>query len=153
MTRETFPSPVELRGALQGTLLYLALYIFVFVQFQSYSKFYLFAQKKKEAKKEGTGKVSWRATKYYNSRDILALAGDRSVGNFVEFAIVFLPLLWLHAIFVDPAQSFAICTICTAARSIHPALFLLNKPPSIVLSTAPGCAVILHLFSQLVFKA
>jgi len=151
---ESFPSPAELKGALNGTLLYLALYLLVFIQFQSYSKFYLLSQKKKEARqKEGSGKVSFRAVKYYNSRDMLALAGDRTVGNFIEYAILFLPLMWLHALFIDPTQSFAICVIYTASRSMYPVLFLLNKPPSIILSTVPGYAVLFYLFSQLIIKA
>lgn len=153
--RDAFPSPTELKGALHGTLLYLALYLVVFIQFQSYSKFYLLAQKKKEARaKGGSGKtVSFRAIKYYNSHDMLALAGDRAVGNFIEFAIVFLPLLWLHALFVDPSQSFSICAIYTASRSLYPVMFLLNKPPSIFLSTVPGYAVLTYLFVQLIVEA
>lgn len=152
--KDTFPSPQELKGALMGTLLYLWLYIFVFIQFQSYSKFYLLAQKKKEAKaKEGNEtKVSYRAVKYYNSRDVLALAGDRSVGNFVEQAIVFLPLMWLHALFVDPSQSFTICAIYTATRSYYPILFP-AKPPLVALSTIPGYVILIYLFHQLTFNA
>ena len=148
--RDSFPSPAELNGALKGTMLYLALYV-LFIQFQSYSKFYLFAQKKKESRlKAGSEKVSFRAVKYYNSRDILALAGDRTVGNFIEFAILFLPLMWLHALFVDPSQSFFICAIYTASRSLYPILFLLSKSHSILFSTVPAYAVLLYLFFQLI---
>ena len=153
--RESFPSPAELQGALQGTLLYLALYC-GFLQFQSYSKLYLIARKKKEAKKkEGSGKVSFRDTKYYNSRDALALAGDRTVGNFLEQAILFLPLMWLHALFVDPTQSFTICAWYTFFRSYYPIAFWLSKnPPSAILfSTLPGYAIVIFLLAQLSSKA
>jgi MAPEG family len=151
--RDSFPSPTELRGAFQGTLLYLGLYWAVLIPFQSFSKFYLLAKKKREAQaKEGDkSKVSFRAIKYYNSRDMLALAGDRTVGNFIEFAIVFLPLMWMHALFVDPANSFKLCAIYSAARAIYPVVFLYGLgTPSILLSTVPGYLVIGYLFVQLI---
>lgn len=62
----SYPSPQELKGTVQGTLLYLSLYYFVFIPFQSFTKFYLLAEHKREAK---DGKVSFRAIKYYNSKD------------------------------------------------------------------------------------
>ena len=154
--RETFPTPVELKGALQGTMLYIALYAVVFIQFQSYSKFYLVSQKKKEArKKEGSSKVSFREVKYYNSRDVLALAGDRCVGNTLEWAIVFLPLLWLHALFVNPEQSFTICALYTFFRSYYPIAFMVNKSFyfSIMCSTVPCYGVLGFLFYELASKA
>eukprot|EP00977_Amphora_coffeiformis_P016557 scaffold5158_cov153-Amphora_coffeaeformis.AAC.6 len=114
----SYPEPEELKGAVRGTLLYLALYLFGFIQFQSYSKFYLLAKKKKESKeKKDDAAVSFRAIKYYNSRDRLALAGDRTVGNFLEFAITFLPLLWIHAVLVDPTQSWNIALVYTSSRT------------------------------------
>jgi hypothetical protein len=78
--RDDFPSPTELRGAVQGTLLYLGVYVFILIPFQIGSKFYVLGQKKREAKqKDGNNlKVSYRAIKYYNSS-----------GNFLEYAIVF----------------------------------------------------------------
>lgn len=96
-----------LTQTVQGTLLYLALYFGVFLSFQSFSKFYLFAQKTKQAReKKGNERISVRALKYYNSRDTLALTGDRTVGNFIEFAVLFLPLYWMHALFVDTSKSY-----------------------------------------------
>jgi MAPEG family len=149
MMKEQFPTPRELQGALQGTLLYLALYLFVFIQYQSYSKFYLVKQKRDEARaKDGNATVSFCSIIYYNSKDMLALSGDRTVGNFVEQAFLFLPLMWLHAVFVNPTQSFTICCIYTASRSIYPVVFQM-KPPSILLSTAPGYAILMFLLAQL----
>lgn len=142
--RDAIPSLIELKGTVQGTLLYLALYI-CFVSFQSFSKFYLYSKKKKEAK---DGKVSFHAIKYYNSKDKLALAGDRAVGNYVEFAIVFLPCLWLHAIFVDPSQSFTCCAIYTASRALYPFVFVM-KMPTILFSTVPCYLVKGYLIFQL----
>lgn len=156
MMRESFPTPLELKGALQGTLLYLALYFVVFMQFQSYSKFYLVLLKKKEAKeKEGSGNVSFREIKYYNSKDLLALTGDRTVGNFLEFSIVFLPLMWLHALFVNPDQSFTICALYTFFRSYYPVAFMMMKtfPYSLFFSTVPGYLVLIFLFVELSFEA
>lgn len=150
---ESFPTPYELKGAVAGTLLYLSLYLFGFIQFQAYSKFYLLAQKKAEARsKEGSeAKVSFRAIKYYNSKDSLALNGDRSVGNFLEQAIAFLPLLWLHALFVDPTLSFNICAIYTLTRSYYSIVFAM-RVPMVFLSTLPGYAVLFYLLHQLTFK-
>jgi hypothetical protein len=151
--KDTFPQPSEFKGAVAGTILYLALYLFVFIQFQAYSKFYLLAKKKAEARSSdgNAAKVSLRAVKYYNSRDTIALAGDRCVGNFGEQAILFLPLLWMHAVFVDPSQSFAICAWYTAFRSYHPIMFFLPLP-MIFLSTIPGYGILMYLMHQLVFK-
>lgn len=148
----SYPAPEELRGAVQGTLLYLALYVFGFIQFQSYSKIYLFRKKKRESmeKKDGAP-VSFPAIKYYNSRDRLALAGDRTVGNFGEFAIVFLPLYWMHAVFVDPTQSWMIALLYTVTRSIYP-LLMLYFPTYIVVSTVPGYVILAYLKWQVARK-
>lgn len=143
----SYPTPEELQGAVRGTLLYLAVYLFGFVQFQSYSKFYLLAQKKKQAKKNDD-KISWRATKYYNSRDKLALVGDRTVGNTLEFAILFLPLYWMHAVLVDPTWSWEIAVVYTSFRALYPFLFY-YYPTRIVLSTGPGYVVLLYLMWQI----
>lgn len=149
---ETFPSPVELKGAVQGTLLYLGLYFFVLIPFQTASKFYIVAQKKKGARAKGDNekKISLRAIKYYNSRDLLALAGDRTIGNFIEFAILFLPLMWMHALFVDPSQSFWICAIYTASRSSYPIFYMRAK--LLLLSTVPGYLIYTYLFFELTLK-
>lgn len=150
---DTYPSPSELKGAIRGTLIYISLYM-VFIQFQAYSKFYIFHQKKKEviAKDDGMKtKVSFRAVKYYNSKDMLALNGDRTVGNFVEFAFVFLSLLWIHAIFVNPNESFTIAVLYTFFRSLYPILF--NQPlPGILLSTVPMYIILAYMFCQIIFK-
>jgi hypothetical protein len=101
-------------------MLYLSMYMFWLVPFQVWTKLHILAKKKQEAKKKNDGtRVSYRAIKYYNSRDMLALAGDRSVGNFVEYAVVFLPLMWLHALFVDPGKSFTICALYVFFRSYY----------------------------------
>mmetsp|Transcript_20495 Transcript_20495/g.47417 ORF Transcript_20495/g.47417 Transcript_20495/m.47417 type:complete len:156 (+) Transcript_20495:97-564(+) len=144
-----YPSKDELKGAVQGTLLYLALYLCILIPYQSFTKIYLYFQKRKEAKqKEGDEKkVSWRAVKYYNSRDMLALTGDRTVGNFVEFAILFLPLYWMHAIFVDPTQSFRIGCIYTATRAIYPIVYQMRG--FLALSTGPGYLLYLYLMVEI----
>jgi uncharacterized MAPEG superfamily protein len=148
--RDDFPSPTELRGAVQGTLLYLGVYVFILIPFQIGSKFYVLGQKKREAKqKDGNNlKVSYRAIKYYNSSDMLALAGDRTVGNFLEYAIVFLPLLWIHAIYVDPTPSLTICAAYSAARVIYPVAFL-HGVPARFLSSVPGYVILGYLFVTL----
>jgi hypothetical protein len=131
--------------AAQGTVLYLGLYIFCLIPFQSFSKFYILDQKKNQAKKDQTKeRPSFREVKYYNSKDKLALLGDRTVGNFLEFAILFLPLLWIHAVFVDHTQSFTICALYTASRALYPIVFGMGLP-WIGLSTIPGYLVYFYL--------
>jgi hypothetical protein len=149
--RDDFPSPAELRGAVQGTLLYLGVYVFILIPFQIGTKFYVLGQKKREAKQKDNGnkvKVSYRAIKYYNSHDMLALAGDRTVGNFLEYAIVFLPLLWIHAVWIDPTPSFTICAAYSAARVIYPVAFL-HGVPGRFLSSVPGYLILGYLFVKL----
>ena len=134
-----------------GTCLYLLLYA-IFLTFQSFSKFYLLAQKKKEAKqKDGNSYVSYKAIKYYNKDDFVALLGDRTVGNFAEWYLLFLPLLWMHAVFVDPKQSFTICLCYTATRALYP--FLFKKGVMVVLSTGPAYLIKLYLAYQVATQA
>jgi MAPEG family len=150
MVLETFPRPEELRGAVQGTLLYLSLYLFGFIQFQSYSKFYLYFRQKKQAKRDDNApKVSFKEVKYYNAKDTMALVGDRTVGNFLEQSILFLPLLWMHALFIDPTQSFTLCLWYTISRSYYPFAFVTK---TMYLSTIPGYIIVLYLMYQLIFQ-
>lgn len=152
----SFPSPLELKGTVQGTVLYLFLYFGVFIPFQSFSKIYLFRKKIKEAKKnDSKEKVSFRATKYYNSRDNLALTGDRMVGNFIEQAIIFLPLLWIHALFVDPSQSLLLSCIYVLSRAIYPIMYMLGSNKKfllILVSTVPGYAINTYLIFSVLFR-
>eukprot|EP00957_Ditylum_brightwellii_P096895 7379556-Ditylum_brightwellii.AAC.1 len=65
--------------AVQGTLLYLSLYFFFFIPFQTLSKFYILKQKRAEARANSKGaddkqeEISLSSVKYYNSQDSLAL--------------------------------------------------------------------------------
>jgi uncharacterized MAPEG superfamily protein len=133
------------------------------IPFQSLSKFYIVAQKKKlfkeKAQKDGEqvkkGGSLLLTTKYYNSQDMLALAGDRAVGNVLEQALIFLPLYWMHALFVDPSQSFLIAAIYTVSRAIYLPLFMMNflgYTGAIGLSTLPGYLVTIYLFYQVAAK-
>jgi hypothetical protein len=146
---KAFPSPDDLKGTVQGTLLYLSLYIALF-GFQSLSKFYLVNRLRNEARaKDGdAARISFRAVKYYNSKHLLALRGDRTVGNFVEQAVAFLPLLWLHALFVDPSISLHLAGIYTVSRSYYPLLF---NSHWILCSTVPGYVVVGYMMFQVAF--
>jgi hypothetical protein len=133
----------------QGTLLYLALY-WLFLVMQSFSKYYLLAKKKKEAKEADIKqRVSLRVIKYYN-HDIIALRGDRTVGNFLEQGFYHLPLFWMHALFVDPTNSFTIAAIYTASRFLYPFVFGAKRAMIILVSTVPGYLVNTYLFAALV---
>ena len=114
--------------------------------FQSFSKIYLLKQKQKENNgKDANGKkVSFFDLKYYNKKDPLALAGDRGFGNMQEQAILFLPLLWMHAIFVDPSLSLPICLVYSFTRAVYPFLFLTKFFPAVFISTVPGYAILTY---------
>lgn len=168
VTTDFPPSKEELRGVIYGTILYLSLYLLFFVQFQSYSKFYIYYYKYKNQivkNKKDKGSLSkkdddhitntnsttttttttipsFRNVKYYNTTDLIALNGDRTVGNFLEQSIVFLPLLWIHALFIDPNQSFMICCMYTTIRAFYPFVFYTKY---MFLITIPGYAIIIYL--------
>lgn len=139
-----FPGPMELKGAVQGTCLYLGLYFCGFIGFQSFSKFYLMKQKKAQAKMEGK-RIRFVEVKYYNRDDKLALCGDRTVGNFLEMGFLFLPLFWIHALFVDPSQSFTIAALYTFTRALYPFVFWSAKIPLLLCSTVPGYLIYAYL--------
>jgi hypothetical protein len=124
------------------------LYLFWFIPFQVWTKWHLLAKKKEEAKKKGGNeRVSYKAIKYYNSKDILALAGDRTVGNYVEYAVVFLPMMWLHALFIDPSKSFTICALYVLFRSYYP--FVYQSGFKLLYSTVPGYIIVSYLLIEL----
>jgi hypothetical protein len=156
-TMKQFPTPDELKGAVMGTLLYMMLFVFC-IQFQSYSKLYLLSQKRKEKKKiddisssSSSSVVSLKKIKYYNNDDKLALIGDRTVGNFIEFAWFFLSLLWIHALFVDPTQSFRLAALYTFFRSYYPLVFAKGFP-LLLLSTVPNYIVGIYMIYEIVTK-
>ena len=135
-------SSSELRGAVHGTILYLCVYASL-LTFQSMSKYYLIAQKKKKGEK-----VSFRSLKYYNRDDPLALAGDRAVGNFHEQSVLFLPLFWMHAMLCSPSQSWAIALVYSLTRGSYPILFLSKSKFTVLLSTIPGYLILVFLMAQ-----
>lgn len=144
-----FPSPLELKGAVQGTAIYLSLYFFAFVPFQALSKFALFERRKEKAKKDGK-QISFNDVKYYNREDMLALCGDRTVGNYLEMGFLFLPLLWIHALFVDPGQSLTIAIVYTLSRALYPFVFWKSSLPFLLCSTVPGYVVYSYLLGSIV---
>ena len=134
--------------AVEGTLLYLGLY-FLCLSFQSFSKYYILAKKKEEAKgKDSNQRVSFKTIKYY-SHDKMALRGDRTVGNYIEQGFCYLPLFWMHALFVDPSHSFAISATYTASRLLYPFLFGSKQGMILILSTFPGYVVNIYLLVAL----
>ena len=130
--------------AVQGTLLYLAVFWFCLVM-QSFSKFYLYEKKKREVvAKDKKGRISFKTIKYY-SHDLIALRGDRTVGNYMEQGFIFLPLLWIHAIFVDPSRSLTIASVYTASRLIYPFVYGAKRAMLLALSTIPGYIIMTYL--------
>lgn len=141
----------ELHGAVAGTLIFLLVFMCL-LTFQSFSKFYILKSRKAakggEAKEQ---KLSLQEVKYYNSTDVLALAGDRGVGNTLEQAVLFLPLFWLNALLVDPSTSFYIALFYSLSRLAYPVLFMQKGfGPIVFISTIPGYAILIYLTAQLV---
>jgi hypothetical protein len=117
---------------------------------QSFSKFYLYDKKKREViTNDKKGRISFKTIKYY-SHDPIALRGDRTVGNYMEQGFIFLPLLWLHATFVDPSLSFTIAAIYTISRLIYPFVYGAKRAMLLAVSTMPGYLIISYLFVTLV---
>ena len=141
-----FTSDNDLKPAVIGTLLFLAT-LTCLLGFQSYSKFYLLAIKKKAATKDNK-RVNFKDIKYYNAKDHLALVGDRAVGNTLEWAFHFLVLLWMHNILIDPAQTLTLATVYCVFRIIYVIFFILaNKNPTVIFfATVPMYLVLLYMF-------
>ena len=107
--------------------------------FQSASHRWLYSSKKAATK--GKVHVSFTRTKYYNNSDIIALAGDRAVGNTLEQAVAFLPLLYAHTMLIDPSQTLQLSAVYSAFRAMYPFLFLSKKYVAVLISTIPGYCV------------
>ena len=81
--------------------------------------------------------------------------GDRAVGNFLEQAIMFLPLLWMHAVFVDPTQSWTLALIYLVSRALYLVVYPLDYSwfqGALGISTAPGYMVNIYCMHQLATK-
>ncbi|GMH98543.1 hypothetical protein TrVE_jg10554 [Triparma verrucosa] len=135
----SFPNPDELKGAALGLCVYIVMYALL-LSFQSFSKSYLLKAKRSDPKNEGKH-ISFLKTKYYNNSDIIALAGDRAVGNTLEQSLVFIPLLLAHTMLVDEKEAFSICVIYSLSRIIYPFLYLTRFFPAVFVSTVPGYCV------------
>lgn len=139
----------------QGTMLYLFVYFGLAIPFQAFSKFYLLKLKKEQVKNDAKKKeaapaaIDFRAIKYYNRDDTLALVGDRWVGQFQEYSFLFLSFLWIHALFVDPTQSFLISTLYSISRGIYPIVFSRQAYPGVLISAIPNYMVLTYLGVQI----
>ena len=112
------------------------------IPFQSSSKMWLKSKLVEEAKKtDSKERISLTKLKYYSLHP-LCLRGDRTVGNTLEGAVVFLPLLWIHALFVDHEKSFSIAMAYVISRALYPFGF---GSPLVLLSTFPGYFVLYYL--------
>ena len=132
-----------------------------FFVFQSFSKMYLYKLKKIEAKAKDRPIPTFPEIKYYNNKDALAMLGDRVMGNTLEQGVVFLPLLWMHATFVDPSMSFSLAQYYVVARVLYPILYFYYYPGvkdkkgrtsyGFVFSTFPAYAVNSYMMAKLYF--
>ena len=116
---------------------------FVFLFYQSWTKFYALIQLKKESKTSDTKAPSFVDVKYGMAagKKYLALNGDRTVGNMIEQSIPFLASLWLHAVFVNVGSAAQLGWFWLLFRAIYPAVFS-RGIPVLFLSTVPGYLII-----------
>lgn len=124
---------------------------FTFMMFQSFSKFYVFEEAKKKAKKDGSGKVSFKEVKY-NSTSGLGFISDRTFLNMLEQCPLFLTGLWMHAIFVSPETAATAGWLYIVFRSMYPFLFPMGMP-WFFLSTMPNYMVVWYLIGTTVNAA
>ena len=135
------------------TLGFLVMYA-CFFTLQAGTKFYLLARAKRLAKQRGDKSPSFAQIKYGGSKhhggSRLGLTFDRAVGNTIEQALVFLPLLWIASLsVVGEAKQADVAWwgwAWIAFRAIYPLCFH-QGPPLLFVSTVPGYAICLRLFA------
>ncbi len=92
----------------------------------------------------------------YFGQDRHMLAADRIQLNMLEHMPVFLVLLWMSAVFVDPMFATVVGGIYTAARALYP--FLMGDRlgrgirPRILIATVTGYLAIVAFVGGLVWK-
>jgi hypothetical protein len=110
------------------------------VLIQVYSK--VVAEKAHKAKKASGSKEPFN-----RYTDELMLAGDRGVGNWLEWAPCFIVLFWLNALLTG--ENVFLGWVYVAARAAYPLLALMGgiktsgAKPTIFLSTGPAYAVLI----------
>ena len=118
-----------------------ALLYFIFLFFQSATKFRAHSQVRAQHKKNDDA-PAWaaptlREVKYYGAGGDLGLLGDRTAGNMLEQSVPFLLALWLHAIFVAPSTAARIGWCWLLSRAVYPVCFRAGVP-WLFISTLPG---------------
>eukprot|EP01116_Phalansterium_solitarium_P003159 TRINITY_DN1381_c0_g1_i1.p1 TRINITY_DN1381_c0_g1~~TRINITY_DN1381_c0_g1_i1.p1 ORF type:complete len:152 (-),score=46.88 TRINITY_DN1381_c0_g1_i1:91-546(-) len=136
-------------GAARVTVAYALLFV-VFVNIQLFAKV-ASARKHRAAKKAGKTEAAYN--RYDTSRDLTLHVADRIVGNYVEWASVFLATFWLCVIVTG--QGLVEGWIYVIARALYPLLAfyggvtLQGAKPLIFLSTVPGYGCLISLFLRL----
>jgi uncharacterized MAPEG superfamily protein len=124
---------------------------FIFMCFQSFSKFYIFNEAKKKAKKDDSEKVSLRQIKY-NSTSGLGFISDRTFLNMLEQSPLFLMGLWMHAVFVSPESAATAGWLYIVFRAMYPIVFSMGIPWLFV-STFTNYFVVWYLIGTTVHAA
>ena len=133
-------------AATEVTLAWCALFV-VFLAFQALSKWFLVLQPRKEADSRSLGR-RLASVKYNGKGGKLGLTGDRTVGNMMEQSLLFLPLLWLHALLVNGETAAFWGWAWLASRAPYPALFF-KGVPWLFISTFGGYACLVGLMLPL----
>lgn len=97
----------------------------VFQMGQSASKWYVYMNSKKKGSGHETKKMSVKEAHYGEESRMhpYRLTADRSVGNLLEWAWIFMMSLWLHAIFLDAEWAATLGWSYVAIRAFYPISF------------------------------
>ena len=139
----------SVQAAAQVTLAWCALYS-GFLAFQALSKWFLVLRPNELRDGAVSQSLGRRlaSVKYGKKGGRLGLTGDRTVGNMMEQSLLFLPLLWLHALLVGGETASFWGWAWLATRAPYPVLFY-KGVPWLFISTLGGYACLVALMLPL----
>lgn len=114
------------KGVLAVTMVWIGICV-TFQVMQSAAKWYVYMNQKRS----GDGKRMSLKDAHYGEEGRMhpyRLTADRSVGNLLEWAWVFLPTLWIHAIFIDTEQAAILGWSYVVLRAFYPIAFYKKMP-------------------------
>ena len=132
------------KGVLAVTICWMALLV-MFQMGQSAAKWYVYLnQKRKDGRRMNIKDA------HYGEEGRLhpyRLTADRSVGNMLDWAWVFMPALWIHAVFLDAEWAATLGWSYVVPRAFYPLAFYKKAPYAV---TAINYVSIYLLFAPIV---
>ena len=103
-------------------------------------------------KEKRAGLISLRSIKHGGQGGKLMLMANRTVGNFMEQSVAFVPGMWLCAFFYDSFSAAVLGWLWLITRTYYP--FVYNQPfPALWFSTIPGYVLIFSSYAAAVNSA